>query len=207
MADLHARRDVNEASSTEDSAVECRELVVTAWDDLPEPFPEDFRVFLEPLGTPDKDDPLFADGGLDIGVGGLAVELSLDARKELPLLLRDTETLKGPLHILRDIIPTPLRNLALGEVVADVFEDDVLQVLRSPVSRHRLLKKLPVALLSECPHPIGISLDVTDVVNGRLGEADPGVKGVIDVVAEIADGTVDVDIWLGLGTHGKGWLG
>ena len=160
-------------------------------------------MLFKSLGAADKDNALFADCSLDVGVGRLAVELGLHTGKELPLLLRDTEALKGFLDIIGHVVPTALGLLSLREVVADVLEDDVLEILGRPVGRHRLLKELAIALLAERPYPVGIFLHVADVVDGGLCEANAGIKGVIHFVAEIAHGAVDVDLWLGFYAHLK----
>ena len=158
-------------------------------------------MLLQPLGGSDKDDSLLADRGLDVGVGRLAVELGLHSGEELALLLGDAETLEGLLHLLGNLVPAALGLLPLREVVADVLKDDVLEVLRRPVGGHRLLEELAVTLLAEGADPIGIPLHVADVVDRRLGQADTGVVGVVDIVAEIAHGTVDIDVGLGFSAH------
>ena len=158
-------------------------------------------MILQAIGAADKNDPLFPDCRLDIGICGLAVELSLDSGEKLTLLLGDAKALEGLLDVIGHILPVPFRLLSLGEVVADVLKHDILQILGRPVSRHRLLEKLAVSLLAEGPHPIGISLHIADVVDGRLGQADACVIGVVHFIAEIAGRAVDVDSGLGLGTH------
>ena len=198
---LHSRRDVDKAAAAEDGGIQRGELVVAARDDLAEPLLEDLRVLLEPLRGSDKDDSLLADCGLDVGIGRLAVELGLHSSEELALLLGDAEALEGFLDVLGDLVPTPLRLLSLREVVADVLEDDILQILGRPVGRHRLLEELAVTLLAEGADPIGIPLHVADIIDRRLGQADAGIVGVVHLVAEIAHGTVDIDVGLGFSAH------
>ena len=204
---LHSGRDIDETASTENGGIQRGEFVVTTRNDLAEPLLEDFGVLLEPLGGAHEDHSLLADRRLDVGVGRLAVKLGLDARQKLALLLGDAEALEGLLDVLGNLIPAALRLLSLREVVADVLENDVLQVLGRPVGRHRLFEELAVAFLAEGADPVGIPLHVADVIDRRLGQADAGIVGVVHLVAEIADGTVDIDVGLGLGAHGKGRLG
>ncbi len=47
---LHARRHIDEGAAAEDGAVERAEFVVARRDDFAEPFPENLRVILQPLG-------------------------------------------------------------------------------------------------------------------------------------------------------------
>jgi len=207
MPHRHAWRDIDETASAEDGAVESGELVVTGRDDLAEPLLEDLGMLFQPLGGADKDDPLLADRGLDVGVGGLAVELGLHTRQELALLLGDAKTLEGLLDVVGNLVPAALRLLSLREVVADVLKDNVLQVLGGPVGGHRLREEVAVPLLAEGADPVGIALHVADVVDGGLGQADAGVVGVVHLVAEIADAAVNIDVRFGLCAHRKGRLG
>ena len=66
-------------------------------------------MLLQPLGRADKDHALFADGLLDVGIDGFAVELRFDAGEELALLLGNAEPLEGALHVVRHIVPGALR--------------------------------------------------------------------------------------------------
>ena len=102
---LHARRHVDKRAAGEDGAVQRAELVVTGRDDLAKPLSEDLGMLVKALGRTDKDDALFADRLLDVRIGGLAVELRLDAGEEFALLLGNAETLEGPLDILGNLVP------------------------------------------------------------------------------------------------------
>ena len=111
---LHARRHVDERAAGEDGAVERGELVVAGRDDLAEPLSEDLRVLAQALGGADEDDALLADGLLDVRVGGLGVELRLDAGEELALLLGNAEALEGPLDVVGHLVPRALRASGLA---------------------------------------------------------------------------------------------
>ena len=91
---LHTRRDIDKAAAAEHGRVERAEFVVARRDDLAEPLAENLRVLLQPLGAAHEDDALVADGLLDVGIRGLAVELRLDAREEFAFLLWDAQTLE-----------------------------------------------------------------------------------------------------------------
>src|SRR5207247_8440115 len=58
---FHARRDVNERTTTEDGRVKRAELVVADRNYFTEPFPENFRMLFQAFGRADKNDALFAD--------------------------------------------------------------------------------------------------------------------------------------------------
>ncbi len=201
VLDLDPGGDVDEAAAAEDGAIEGGEFVVAGGDDLAEPLAEDL-VVLQPLGAADEDDALFADGGLDVGVGGLAIELGLDAGEELALLLGDAEALEGALDVVGDVVPAFLGLLALGEVVADLVELDGLEVLAGPVGGHGLVEEGLERLVAELADPIGVFLDVADVVDGLVGKADARVVGVVHLVMEVAGAAVEVER-LGL-VGGKG---
>ena len=68
-------------------------------------------MLVQPLGRVDEDHALLGDGLLDVRVGGLGVELRLDAGEELALLLGNAEPLEGALYILRHFVPRALRLL------------------------------------------------------------------------------------------------
>ena len=126
VRDLHAGRHVDEGAAGEDGAVERGKLVVAGRDDLAEPLAEDLRVRAEGLGGVDEDDALLRNRFLDVGIGGLAVELGLDAGEVLALLLGDAEALEGLLDVCRDLVPGARGLGALGEVITDLVEVDVL---------------------------------------------------------------------------------
>ena len=119
---------------------------------------------LEPLGGVDEDDPLLGDGLLDVGIGGLAVELGLDPGEELALLLRDAQPLEGPLDVLGNLVPGALWLLAAGQVVADLVKKDVLQVPGGPMGRQRLRQE-GLERLSRKSRIQAASLDRADVVD------------------------------------------
>ena len=87
---------------------------------------------MQAFGRADKDDALLADGLLDVRVGRFAVELRFDAGEELALLLGNAEPLEGALDVVGNFVPRALRSCALGEVIADLVEVDVLEILGSP---------------------------------------------------------------------------
>ena len=90
---------------------------------------------------------LFADRLLDVRVGGFAVELRFHARQELSLLLGNAKPFEGALYILGHFIPRALGSGALGEVVADVFEDDIVEIIAGPMRRHGFFHESPEASL------------------------------------------------------------
>ena len=197
---LHAWRDVDERAAGEDGAVERGELVVTGRNDFSEPLLENLGVLLQALGRADKDHALFADGGFDVRVGRFAVELGLDTGEEFPLLLGDAESLEGALHILGHIVPRALRLGALREVVADIVENDVLQIVARPVGGHGHGVELAEGVLAELTDPVRVFLHIRNVVDGFFREAGAGIEFVVHIVVEVADRAVDVEIRFGF--HG-----
>src|ERR1044071_3823719 len=72
---LHSRWNVDEGTTAEDRRVKRAEFVIPNWDHFAEPFSENFGMILQSFGRSNKDDPLFADCLLDVGVNRFAVEL------------------------------------------------------------------------------------------------------------------------------------
>ncbi len=60
-----------------------------------------------------EDDALFGEFFLDVGVGGLGVELGLHAGEEGAFLFGDAEALEGFQHIGGHIVPRALRLLSV----------------------------------------------------------------------------------------------
>ena len=160
-------------------------------DHLAEVLAEDLRVLAQRLGRVHEDDALLGDGLLDVRVGGLGVELGLDAGEELALLLGDPEPLERALDVLRHLVPGALGLLALRQVVADLVEVDVLQVLGRPVGRQRLREERLQGVLAEFVDPRGLLLDGGDVVDRALVQAGARVEVVRHVVLEVARRLVD----------------
>jgi hypothetical protein len=128
---------------------------------------------------------------LDVGIGGLGVELGLDAGEELALLLGDAEALEGLLDVVRHLVPRALGLLALREVIADLVEIDVLEILRRPVRGHGFLEEGLEGLEAEIEDPRGLLLDGADVADGVLGQAGARVELVLRPCIEVALGLVD----------------
>ena len=196
MRDFHAGRDVNERTAAEGRAVQSAEFVVPGRDHFAEPLAENFRVLLQAFGASDKNDTLLAHRFFDVRVGSFAVELRFHAGEELAFLLGDTETLEGAFHVLRHFVPRALGLLALRKIVADVVEDDVLEILRGPMRRHGFLMEFSQRVLAELADPVRFAFDVANVIDCFLGQAGAGVEFVIDVIAEVA--FLAVDFQLGL---------
>ena len=150
-------------------------------------------MLAQAFGRVDEDDTFLGQLLLDVRISGLAVELGLDAGEILALLLGDAETLEGLFDIVGDFVPAPRGGLALGEIITDVLEDDVLEILARPVGRHGFGEKHLESLLAEFTDPLGLSLDVGDVIDGTLVEAVAGVVGIVLGVGEVPLVLVDGD--------------
>jgi hypothetical protein len=87
---------------------------------------------------------------------------------------------------------------ALGKVVADLVEVDVLEVAGGPVGRKRLGEEGAQGVEAELADPRVLLLDVADVADGAFAEAAAGVEVVFDIVFEVPGGLVDA----GHGTGG-----
>ena len=144
-----------------------------------------------------ENDTLFADRLLDVRVGCFAVELRLHTGEEFALLLGDPEPLKGPLDVLWYFVPGFFRFLsALRQVVADLVENDVLEIMRGPMGGHGFLEELFQRVLAELTDPIGFAFDVANVVDRLFVQSGSSVEFVIDIVAEVP--LLAVDVQLGL---------
>ena len=194
MLHLHSRRNVDERTTREDSAVERGEFIVTRRYNLSKPLFEKLRVFVKSLGGADKNDPLLADSRLDVRISGFAVKLGFHAGKELTLLLWNTQTLKGALHVLGNIIPRTLGLGSLGEIVTDILKNDVLQVMARPVSRHRHGLEFAQSVLTEFTNPIRILFNVANVIDCFLTKSDACIELVVYIVVKITDRTVNIDV-------------
>ncbi len=177
----------------EHRGVQRGELVIAGGDDLPEPFPENLRVILQPLGRAGENDALLADGLLDIGIDGLGVELRLDPGEELALLLRDAEPLECPLHVFRHLVPRAGRPLAVREVIADFVKVDRLEVPAGPMRGQRASQEGIERLQAEIANPVRLALHVDDVIDGVARQPVAGVEFVALRVNEIPDAAVDID--------------
>ena len=131
MFHFHAGRDVDERAAAEHGGVQRAEFVVAGRDDFAEPFPENFRMILQAFGRSDEDDALFADGLLDVGIDGFAVELRFDAGEKFSFLLRNTEPLEGALDVVRHILPAAFRLGAGAESSSGSYRN---RSLRDPCS-------------------------------------------------------------------------
>ena len=151
-------------------------------------------MFLQALGAADEDHALVAERLLDVGISRLAIELSLHAREEFALLFRDAEALEGLLHVLGHIVPRTAGLRAATQVVADVLEDDVVEVFGGPMRGHGLFVENIERLVAKLPDPVGLALDLGDVVNRLVRQTGAGVVGVGFRVGKIAGAPVDVDV-------------
>jgi len=61
MFHFHAGRHVNERTAAKHSRIQRAKFVICDWNDFTEPLPENFRMILQALSRPDKDDALFTD--------------------------------------------------------------------------------------------------------------------------------------------------
>ena len=187
VADFDAFGDVDEGAAGEDGAVEGAEFVVGGGDDFAEPGAEDLGVFVEAFGRVDEDDALVFEDFFDVGVGGFGVVLGFDTGEEFAFLLRDAEAFEGALDVFGDFVPGALGFLAVGEVVAEFFEVDVLQVLGGPVSGHGFGVEDVEGLVAELADPVGVVFDIADVVHGAGADAEAGVEFVPLGEGEVAD--------------------
>ena len=48
---------------------------------------------------------------------------------------------------------------------------------------------------------VELVLTAIAMASDGLGQSDARIEGVVHLVAEIADGTVNIDVWFGLGAH------
>ena len=148
-------------------------------------------MILQPFRAADEDHALFADRFLDVGINGLAVELRFHAGQKFPLLLRDAKALERAFYVVRHVLPIPFRLGPRAEVVTDVIENDRFQVLARPMRWHRLAHKGLVGVEAKLADPVGILLDVGNVVNRLLGQPDARVVRVGLRVGEIPDVPLD----------------
>ena len=154
-------------------------------------------MLFESVRAAHKNDTLFADGLLDVGVSRFAVELGLHPGEEFALLLGNTEPFEGPFYVLRHFIPGLFRFLpALRKVVADLVENDVLEIMRGPMGGHGFLEEFFQRVLAELTDPIGLAFDVANVVDRLFVQSCAGVEFVIDIVAEVPLFAVDVQLGL-----------
>ena len=151
-------------------------------------------MLLQALGAPDEDDTLLADRCLDVGIGGLAVELRFDAGQEFALLLGNAEALEGALHVVRHIVPTAAGFGAPAQVVTDVVEDDIFEVLGRPMGRHRLFVEDLESLVPELANPVRLAFHIGDVVDGLRRQAGARVEGVGFRVGKIPGAAVDANV-------------
>jgi len=209
VRDFDAGRHVDEGAAGEHGAVERGEFVVGRRDDFAEPLAEQVGVFAQGLGRVHEDDALLGDDLLDAGVGGLAVELGIDAGEELALVLRDAEALEGLFDVVGDFLPGALGFLrALREVVADFRKIEGLEILGGPVGGERFRLEDFERVVAKLADPRGLLFDRGDVVDRGGREAGAGVVVVLHVVAEIADALVEAGEWVDRGRcGGRGlWL-
>ena len=193
MFHFHAGRHVDEGAAAEDGAVERAKFVVANRNNLAEPFPENFGMIFQSLGRSNKDDALFADGFLDVGVNRLAVELRFHAGEKFSLLFRNAEPLECALDVLRHFVPTAFRSRAGREVITDFVEIDCLEIFARPMRRQRFLEKCFQTAETKFADPIGIFLDVGDVVNGFFAQSGASVAHMHLRISEIADAAIDLD--------------
>src|SRR5690349_8522229 len=150
-------------------------------------------MFLETLSRSDKDHTLFADSFLDVGINRFAIELRLHPGQELAFLLRNAQTLKRSLHVLRNFVPRAFGTLTLREVVSNLAKIDRLKVLARPVGRQRFALKSLQRFEPKFTHPIRVLFHVRYVIDDAFVQADTGVEAVIDLVVEVADVAIDID--------------
>ena len=199
MLHLHSWRDVDERTTRKNSAVQSREFVVTGRDDFAEPLAEDLRMFLEPFGGSHKDHALVAHSGFNIGVSRLAVELGFHAGEKFAFLLGNAEALEGALDVLRHIVPRALGLRALGKIIPDIFENNIIEIMTGPVSRHGHGFEFTESIFAKVANPIGVFFNVGDIVDRALRESDARVEFVVHIVVEVANRAVDIEV--GFGFH------
>ena len=215
LLELHALRNVNERSAGKHRAVESGKLVVAGRDHLAEPWTENFLVLLQAFGRVDEDHSLFGELLLHVRVGRLRIVLRLNARKERALLLGDAETLECFEHFFGHLVPRTLRLFAIGKIIADVVEVDVIKILGRPVGGHRFFVEDLERLMAELAHPLRIVLHIADVIDRLFRKAAAGIVLVALGKGEIALAAIDVDRFAGFVIesgggvfvgHGKCWL-
>ena len=201
-----SRGDVDEGAPAENGTVEGTEFVVAGGDDFSEPRAEDFRVFFEGFGAAHEDDSLVGNGGADIRVSGFAVELGFDTGEKFAFLFRDAQTFKGLFYLVGDFVPGAFRGLSFGEVIADILENDIVEIRGRPVGGHGFLQEFSEAVHAEVANPNVLGFDAADVIDGVFREAGARVVIVVHIVAEVAEGAVDIEIGLAVGFFGRGFV-
>src|SRR5947209_18006143 len=98
-------------------------------------------MFFQTLSRTDKNYALFADSLFDVRVNGFAVELCFNPGEKFAFLLRDSQTLEGPLNVLRNFFPAAFRGGSGREIIPDFVEINCFQIFTGPVSRQRFLEK------------------------------------------------------------------
>src|SRR6266576_4491558 len=168
MLHFDSGRNVNERAAAKHGGIQSTEFVIPDRNHLAEPFPENFRMIFQSLGRPDKNDTLFANRFLNVRINRFAIELRFDAGQELTFLFWNAEALKRALYIVRHIFPVSFRLNTATEVVTDLIEIDRLKIFARPMRRQWFLQECLETLQPKFANPVGIFLDVRDVVNGFL---------------------------------------
>jgi hypothetical protein len=171
--DLHVRalRHVDERPSRPHGAVQRRELVVLGRDDGAEPLAHQLRLLLQALIHGEEDHALRLEVLADGVVHDLGLVLRRHAGEELALRLGDAEPVERVLDLLRHLVPRALFAARRLEVVEDLLELDVVEHRRVAPARHRLREEDLVGVPAEVEHPLGLALDVADLLDD--GEVEP----------------------------------
>ncbi len=176
--DVHARRHVDERAARPHGAVERGQLVVVGRDDRGEVLAHEVLVLAQARVHVHEHDALLLEVLADLVVDDLGLVLGADAGEELALRLGDAELVEGVLDVLGDVVPG-LRGLLGGaDEVVDVVVVDVGQHRRAPGGL-RLGEEVLERLQAELEHPLGLVLELGDLLHERLREALGGLEGVL----------------------------
>ena len=133
---------------------------------------------------------LGSDGVLDIVVNKLGVVLRADAGERLALRLRDAQTLKGLLDVLRDVLPV-VAHLGVGaDIGCDVIHVQSLDG-GSPVGYLHLVIYLE-GFKPELLHPCGIVLFLGELFHDLRRETGLDAVSVVLLVPYVVDAAVHV---------------
>ena len=136
---------------------------------------------------------MFTNRLFDVRVNCLAVELRFDPGEKLALLFRNSEPLKSAFNVLRHVLPIAFRRRALREIVADIIENNRIQIFTRPMRRHWFAEKCLERVQPELADPIRILFNVGNVIHHPIAQAYAGVVAVLNLVMKIANASVDID--------------
>ena len=167
--DAHALRDVDEATTAPDGAIERGEFVIVRRDHRREVLAEEIFVLAQARIRVNEDDALALEILAHLVVDHFAFVLGANTREILPLRLRDAQLIEGILDVGGQFFPGRARLLGWLDVVVDIVKVNRAEV--AAPGGHRALQEEIETLVAEVTHPLRLALELANLVYNLVRQA------------------------------------